>query len=122
MPRGQCRGFFGSPRLKSWEVHAKGRVVSKDKLPQECLTRYGARRWNKSKRYLHLKGERRALYRQQAEIRLQKHRELANQLLAFGDEHYIEEMRFRALAKKAKEAKKNKDGKNIRRKRFGDKW
>lgn len=98
---------------------ARGRVIPKDKLPQECLTCYGARRWNKSKRYLRLESERRALYRQQADMRLQKHRELANQLLAFGDEHYIEEMRFRALAKKAKEAKKNKDGKNISRKRFG---
>lgn len=98
---------------------ARGRVVPTDKLPQECLTRYGTRRWNKSKHYLCLEGERRALYRQQSEIRLQKHRELANRLLAFGDEHYIEEMRFRALAKKAKEAKKNKDGKNISRKRFG---
>lgn len=98
---------------------ARGRVVPTDKLPQECLTRYGTRRWNKSKRYLCLEGERRALYRQQTDMRLQKHRELANQLLAFGNEHYIEEMRFRALAKKAKEAKKNKDGKNISRKRFG---
>ena len=97
---------------------ARGRVVPTDKLPQECLTRYGTRRWNKSKRYLCLEGERRALYRQQTDMRLQKHRELANQLLAFGNEHYIEEMRFRALAKKAKEAKKNKDGKNISRKRF----
>ena len=36
-----------------------------------------------------------------------------------GDDFYIEQMRFRGLAKKAKEAKKSKTGKNLSRKRFG---
>ena len=35
-------------------------------------------------------------------LRIQQHQELANQLLGLGDDHYIEEMAFRALVKKAK--------------------
>ena len=31
MPRGRCRGFFGSPRLNSWEVH-----FDENKLHLEC--------------------------------------------------------------------------------------
>lgn len=96
-----------------------GTVVDKDKLPPECLTRRGKRKWVKSKRYKELASKRRTLYQKQAALRVQLHHELANQLLTLGDEHYIEQMRFRGLAKKAKEAKKSKTGKNLSRKRFG---
>lgn len=47
------------------------------------------------------------------------HHELANQLLPLGDSFYIEDMNFKALQKKAKEAKKSKKGKWQSRKRFG---
>ena len=52
-------------------------------------------------------------------VSIQQHNELANLLLSFGSEHYIEEMRFRALAKQAKETKFNSKGKPVRKKRFG---
>ena len=32
MPRGQCRGFFGSPRLKSWEVHGNFAIAWSNSL------------------------------------------------------------------------------------------
>lgn len=97
----------------------KGTPVSIDQLPSECLTSRNTRRWKKSKRYLRLEGIRRELYRKQQELREQQHHELANKLLAFGDTHFIEEMRFRSLAKKAKEDKVNSKGKHRRKKRFG---
>lgn len=48
-----------------------------------------------------------------------QHKTLANQLIKLGNEFYIEDMNFKALAKKSKELKKNKNGKNLSHKRFG---
>lgn len=98
---------------------AKGRIVPINKLPQECLSPRKTRRWIKSKRYSKLESKRRVLYRKQAECRIQQHQELANKLLSFGDEHYIEEMRFRALARRVKEDRVNEKGKHLSKKRFG---
>ena len=99
--------------------NSDGTIIPVNKLPSTCLNRYGKRSWIKSKRYMELAVKRRALYQKQTALRLQQHHELANRILAQGDEFYIEQMRFRGLAKKAKEAKKSKTGKNLSRKRFG---
>lgn len=96
-----------------------GTIVPKSQLPPECLDRRGRRRWVCSKRYLRLDGLRRELFRRQRELRIQQHNELANRLMGYGDQHFIEEMRFRGLAKRAKETKKNNKGKFMRKKRFG---
>lgn len=96
-----------------------GTIVPKSQLPPECLDRRGRRRWVCSKRYLRLDGLRRELFRRQRELRIQQHNELANRLMGYGDQHFIEEMRFRGLAKRAKETKKNDKGKFMRKKRFG---
>lgn len=98
---------------------ADGTVVPVNKLPPECLDKRGRRIWQESKRYKELAIKRRAFYQKQKELRVQQHNELANKLLALGDDFYIEQMRFRGLGKKAKEAKKNNKGKWQRRKRFG---
>lgn len=96
-----------------------GTIVPKSQLPPEYLDRRGHRRWVCSKRYLRLEGLRRELFRRQRELRVQQHNELANKLMGYGDQHFIEEMRFRGLAKRAKETKKNDKGKYMRKKRFG---
>lgn len=96
-----------------------GTVIRKNRLPADCLDKYGRRKWVKSNNYRRLEMQRRYLYRKQAACRLQKHRELANKLLAYGDVHYIEDMQFRALQKRSKETHKNKKGKNLSKKRFG---
>lgn len=96
-----------------------GTIVPKSQLPPECIDRRGCRRWVRSKRYLRLESLRRELYRRQRELRVQQHNELANKLIGFGSQHFIEEMRFRGLAKRAKETKKNDKGKYMRKKRFG---
>ena len=96
-----------------------GSVVPKNKLPSHCLTHRGSRKWVKSRQYIRCESKRRELFRRQREMRIQQHNELANRLISFGDEHYIEEMRFRALAKRAKETKRTKSGRFARKKRFG---
>lgn len=96
-----------------------GQIVRKNKLPPELRTKYGGRKWFKSKRYRELEMYRRHLYRKQADLRRERHRQLANKLLAAGNEFYVEDMRWRALARKSKKAKKNKKGKYLSRKRFG---
>lgn len=96
-----------------------GTIIRKDKLPKELLNSRNNRNWIKSKHYMRLEGKRRELYRRQREMRIRQHNELANKLLSFGDRHYIEEMRFRGLAKRTKETKTNANGKNLSKKRFG---
>lgn len=96
-----------------------GQIIRKNKLPPELRTKYGGRKWFKSKRYRALEQYRRYLYRKQADLRRERHRQLANRLLAAGDEFYVEDMRWRALTKKSKKARKNKKGKFLSRKRFG---
>lgn len=114
------RALDRSRRATNPEMFAEdGSIVPKDKLPASCLNRRGGRQWVKSKHYLRLESRRRELFRRQREMRVQQHNELVNRLLSFGDEHYIEEMRFRALAKRAKETKTNSKGKFVRKKRFG---
>lgn len=96
-----------------------GQIIRKNKLPPELRTKYGGRKWFKSKRYRALEQYRRYLYRKQADLRRERHRQLANRLLAAGDEFYVEDMRWRALTKKSKKARKNKKGKFLSKKRFG---
>lgn len=96
-----------------------GTVIDTPSLPPECLTKRGKRNWQNSKRYERLASQRRYLYSKQAQLRIQQHQELANQLLGLGDDHYIEEMAFRALAKKAKPQEPEPGEKPKRRKRFG---
>lgn len=102
--------------------HADGTIVTIDKLPEKCIIQrktYKKRKWVKSKHYKKLEAYRKHLYRKQAEARIQMHHELANQILPLGGTFYIEDMNYKALAKKAKEPKKNKKGKWQSKKRFG---
>ena len=96
-----------------------GTVVPINKLPKECLTYCGKRKWNNTNNYLRLESRLRALYRLIAVQREQAQNELANKLLAFGNKHYIEEMNWRALAKRTKADRVNDKGKHLSKKRFG---
>lgn len=77
------------------------------------------RKWTFSNRYKRLKLERRALYRKQAAIRKLQHIDMANALLLQGDEFIVENNPIDSWAKRAKETKKNKNGKNRCKRRFG---
>lgn len=96
-----------------------GVVVPKNKLPNELVNRFGNRVWKKSKRYKQLEQTHRYLYTLKKIQTIQAHQELANKLIAYGNQHYIEKMNWQALAKKAKETKTTKTGKYASKKRFG---
>lgn len=99
-----------------------GTFVHVDKLPAESvILRSGKRRrlWKESKHYAKLKAKRKYLLRKQADLCRQLHNQLANRVLAMGNAFFIETMKFSALAKRSKEARKNASGKNLSRKRFG---
>lgn len=99
-----------------------GSVIPVDKLPSECIMQKNGkprRLWKESKRYAQLKSTRKYLLRSQADLRRQQHNQLVNQILAMGDDFFIETMQFSALAKRSKVAKTNTQGKNLSRKRFG---
>ena len=98
---------------------ADGQIVRKNKLPAECLNSRGRRIWVKTNRYKKMKRLLRSLYRKQAALRKHMHRRMANQLLAMGNEFYVEDMRWKALAKRAKETRRNKKGKILSKKRYG---
>lgn len=75
--------------------------------------------WTYSKNYRELAGKLRELERKNAAIRRYEHCRLANEILSYGDEIYIEKMSFKGLQKRASETKKDKNGRYIRKKRFG---
>ena len=70
------------------------------------------RKWTFSNRYNRLKLERRELYRKQAAIRKQQHIDMVNSLLSQGNDFIVENNPIDSWAKRAKETKKNKNGKN----------
>ena len=98
---------------------ADGQIVRKNKLPAECLNSRGRRIWVKTNHYKKMEMFLRSLYRKQAALRKHMHRRMANQLLAMGNEFYVEDMRWKALAKRAKETRRNKKGKILSKKRYG---
>lgn len=78
------------------------------------------REWKYSKRYYRLRAKLRNLYRKLADIRKMEHNILANELLAHGNEFVVEDMNYKALQKRSKEAKINpKTGRTHTKKRFG---
>lgn len=75
---------------------------------------------NKSKRYLRLQKELSYLQYRQAETRKRQHIALANHLLRLGDQFYVEDMPWPALAHRAKKTEiSEKTGRYKRKKRFG---
>ena len=98
------------------------RATNPERFNADGTIKRGGRKrpkWERSKHYLKTQGKIRELYRKQAAVRRYQHNLLANEIIKLGDTFRVEHMDFRALAKKAKEAKKNAKGKNLSRKRFG---
>ena len=77
------------------------------------------RKWVESKHYLRMKGRVRELERKNADIRKHEHSVMANHILSLGNEIFIEDMRWTDYTRRAKETKKDKNGRYVRKKRFG---
>lgn len=112
------RVFFCTNRVKNLLISNRPKALHQMERTREW--KYVQRHIQElySKRYQRMELLLRSLFRQERELRKQHH-ELANRLLKTGNPFYIEEMNFQALAKKAKEAKKNDKGKYRSRKRYG---
>ena len=76
-------------------------------------------KWNKSKHYLEIAGKIRELERKNADIRKYQHTCLANDILAMGNQIYIEPMNYKGLQKRAKETQVDEKGRYKKKKRFG---
>lgn len=87
--------------------------------PDGTIRRVIKLRWVKSKHYLRMEGRVRELERKNADIRKQEHCRMANHIMSLGREIYVEEMNFKGLQGRAKETKKDKNGRYARKKRFG---
>ena len=75
--------------------------------------------WNYSGHYLKIQKQVRELERKNAAIRKYQHICLANEILTFGTEVYVEQMNFSGLQHRAKESTYNKSGRINKKKRFG---
>ena len=78
------------------------------------------RHWNYSKNYYRLLYKLRDLNRKLAAVRKTEHYILANEMLTYGNEFYVEDMNYKALQKRSKKTKINpKTGRAYTKKRFG---
>jgi len=75
--------------------------------------------WNKSNHYVKIQNQLKELYRKQADIRKLQHEILANEIIAQGNNIYVETMNYAGLQRRAKKTEKNDKGKFKRKKRFG---
>lgn len=76
-------------------------------------------KWIFSKSYKKLSNQKRILERKQAAALKQSHEILANDIIAMGNDIYVETMNFKALQKRKKETTRSKTGKFHRKGRFG---
>ena len=76
-------------------------------------------KWEYSKHYQKLAEEVRRIQRKNADIRKYQHYCLANEILTFGNEVYVETMNFAGLQRRAKETAVDERGRYKRKKRFG---
>ncbi|WP_026831342.1 MULTISPECIES: hypothetical protein [Exiguobacterium] len=78
------------------------------------------KKWIHSNHYASYRGKLRELHRKQAAVRKYQHECLANEIMALGDNIYVESMRFSGLARRAKETTVNaRTGRFNKKKRFG---
>lgn len=76
-------------------------------------------KWEYSKHYQKLAEEVRRIQRKNANIRKYQHDCLANEILTFGNEVYVETMSFAGLQRRVKETAVDERGRYKRKKRFG---
>lgn len=96
-----------------------GEIVRRDKLPPGSLDGRGRRKWVESKAYKRLAGQRRYLFAKLARARKCAHQEMANRMVSYGNEFYVETMSFKGLARKARRQPPEPGKREKRRKRFG---
>ena len=96
------------------------RAMNPDNYAENGTIRRGIKlKWEYSKHYQKLAEEVRRIQRKNADIRKYQHYCLANEILTFGNEVYVETMNFAGLQRRAKETAVDERGRYKRKKRFG---
>lgn len=96
------------------------RANNPDNYNEDGTIKRGFKVWNDSKEYLKTKEELAELQRKRAMRRRNQHQTLANQIVTTGDRFVVEQMSFKGLQAKAKEATKSETtGRYRSRKRYG---
>lgn len=115
----KAQGYERERLLLQRKLDRSRRATNPNNYNEDGTCKKGAKHWVRSNHYMKILFELKELYRKQKVLRKYQHELLINYLLTLGDTFYVEDMDFQALAKKAKEAEKNKKGKNLSKKRFG---
>lgn len=115
----KAQGYERERLLLQRKLDRSRRATNLNNYNENGVCKKGAKHWVRSNHYMKILFKLKELYRKQRVLRKYQHELLTNHLLTLGDTFYVEDMDFQTLAKKAKEAKKNKKGKNLSRKRFG---
>lgn len=96
------------------------RMMNPNKYNEDgTIKRSNHDKWVLSKSYKKLRNQKYMLERKQATALKQSHEILANDIIAMGNDIYIETMNFKALQKRKKETTRSKTGKFHRKGRFG---
>ncbi len=99
------------------------RAMNPDNYNEDGTVKKGVKlNWVVSKEYEESLGKLKELYRKQADVRKMQHNILANQLLALGDEFYVNKTNYKKLQQRAEYSEgyeKTSSGKNKSKKRFG---
>lgn len=95
------------------------RAGNPNNFNEDGTIKKGKLEWNFSKRYIKARNKLKNIYRKQSDIRRLNHNLMANELLKNGDTFLVETMNFKGLQRRAKETKKDDNGKFKRKKRFG---
>ena len=96
------------------------RMMNPNKYNEDGTVKHGNHdKWVYSKSYKKLNNQKRMFERKQAAALKQSHEILANDIIAMGNDIYVETMNFKALQKRKKETTRSKTGKFHRKGRFG---
>ena len=95
------------------------RSTNPDEYEPDGTIRRKKHRWRRSKHYVRLQMELRETYRKLAAKRRQSHERLANEILSIGTDVRVEDMRIKALAKRASSSHRNRHGRLTSKKRYG---
>jgi hypothetical protein len=96
------------------------RATNPDNYNTNGTVKKGRRKWIRSNRYMEMLYALKELHRKLATQKKQAHNIIANYILSLGDEIYVENMNFAALAKRAKKTEVSEiTGRFKRKKRFG---
>lgn len=96
------------------------RATNPDNYNEDGTIKRGIKlRWQKSAHYKETKAKLADKQRKLAAKRKIAHNELANEILAMGNEFHVENNSFRSMQSRAKETTKNAKGKYVSKKRYG---